>query len=100
VTWWAIAALAVGSYGFKLGGVIVGNRLGATRLRGAIALLPPALFCALIALQTFARDSELAIDARVVGVIAAVIATARRVPFAGVIMIAMAATALTRLIAS
>jgi predicted branched-subunit amino acid permease len=100
VSWAAILVLAAGAYGFKLVGVIVGNRIEQPLLRRSITLIPPALFCAIIALQTFEKDTSLVVDARVVGLVVALIATWRRVPFVGVIVLAMAATALARVIGS
>lgn len=99
MSWAAIVALAAGSYGFKLAGVLAGPKLTGPLMRRGILLLPPALFTALIALQTFERDTSLVVDARVVGLVVALVATWRRVPFVGVIVAAMIATALTRLIA-
>lgn len=99
MSWGAIIVLAVGAYLFKLAGVLVGNRVKDGPLRQGVQLIPPALFCALILLQTFERDAELVLDARVVGLIVAIVATVRKVPFVGVIVLAMAATALSRLIA-
>jgi len=98
MTWTTILLLAAGAYGFKLGGVLLGNRLVNPLFRRSISLIPAALFCALIALQTFEKDTELVVDARLAGVVVALIATWRRVPFIGVIVAAMIATALTRLI--
>lgn len=100
MSWVAILVLAAGAYGFKLVGVIVGNRIEQPLLRRSITLIPPALFCAIIALQTFEKDTSLVVDARVVGLVVALIATWRRVPFVGVIVLAMAATALARVIGS
>jgi predicted branched-subunit amino acid permease len=100
VSWAAILVLAAGAYGFKLVGVIVGNRIEQPLLRRSITLIPPALFCAIIALQTFEKDTSLVVDARVVGLVVALIATWRRVPFVGGIVLAMAATALARVIGS
>jgi len=97
MTWAAILVLAAGAYGFKLAGVLVGNRIEHPLLRRSISLIPPALFCALIALQTFERDTDLVFDARVAGLVVALFATWRKVPFIGVIVLAMAATAVARL---
>ena len=97
MTWAAILVLAAGAYGFKLAGVLVGNRIEHPLLRRSISLIPPALFCALIALQTFERDTDLVFDARVAGLVVALFATWRKVPFIGVIVLAMAATAVVRL---
>lgn len=91
--------LAGGAYVFKLAGVLIGNRISSDLLRRSVSLIPPALFCALIALQTFERDTELVLDARVSGFVVAAIATWRKVPFVGVIVLAMVATALTRFVA-
>ena len=97
MSWAAILVLAAGAYGFKLAGVLVGNRIEHPTLRRSISLIPPALFCALIALQTFERDTDLVLDARVAGLVVALFATWRKVPFIGVIVLAMAATAVARL---
>ena len=97
MSWAAILVLAAGAYGFKLAGVLVGNRIEHPLLRRSISLIPPALFCALIALQTFERDTDLVFDARVAGLVVALFATWRKVPFLGVIVLAMAATAVARL---
>jgi len=97
MTWTAILVLAAGAYGFKLAGVLVGNRVANPALRRSISLIPPALFCALIALQTFETDNTLVLDARAAGLVVALAATWRKVPFVGVIVLAMIATALTRL---
>ena len=98
MSWIAILVLAAGAYGFKLGGVLVGNRIVNPLLRRAISLIPPALFSAVIALQTFQRDNALTLDARVVGLVVALIAAWRKVPFVGVIVSAMVATALVRVL--
>ena len=96
MSWTAILVLAAGSYAFKLAGVLTGNRLQAPLLRRSVRLIPPALFCALIALQTFERDTELVLDARAVGLVVSLVAVWRRVPFVGVIVLAMLATAAAR----
>ena len=100
MSWAALLLLAGGAYLFKLVGVLAGDRFGDGTLRNAIQLIPAALFCALIALQTFERDTDLVVDARVVGVAVAVVATVKRVPFVGVIVLATIATAVSRLVAS
>lgn len=98
MSWAAILVLAAGAYAFKLGGVLVGDRIAHPLLRRSITLIPPALFCALIALQTFERDEQLVVDARAVGLVVALVATWRKLPFVAVIVLAMAATALARLL--
>lgn len=99
MSWLAVLVLAGGAYGFKLVGVLVGGRFEAPLVRQAILLLPPAMFAAVIVLQTFERSTELVLDARVVGLVVASVAAWRKLPFFVVIVAAMAATALVRAIA-
>jgi hypothetical protein len=61
-------------------------------------LLPAALLPALVAVNTFAGDRRLVLDARAVGLAVALIATWRRAPFVVVVVGAAAATALVRLV--
>ena len=98
LSWVAVLVLAAGAYGMKLVGVLIGERIANEWVRRSISLIPPALFSALVALQTFERGSELVVDARIVGFVVAALATWRKVPFVGVIVLAMAATALARAI--
>lgn len=98
MSWTWILVLAAGSYLFKLLGVLGGSRLNSPRATLGVSLLPPALFAGVVALQTFERDASLVLDARVVGLFVAIVATWRRVPFIGVIVLAMIATALARLL--
>lgn len=100
MSWTAILILGTGAYLLKVVGVFIGNRLPDGPLHDAVRLLPPALFCGLIALQTFERDQELVLDARAVGLLVAIIATVRKVPFLGVLVLATAATAMTRMLIS
>ena len=60
------------------------------------ALIPPALFAALIAVQTLESDGAVQLDARAVGVAAGAVAVWRRAPFVLVVVVAMAVTALIR----
>ena len=100
MSWWAIAALAAGAYAFKaLGLVVVGARAeGAAWIR-ITRLIPPALFAALIAVQTLDGGERLMLDARIAGVAAAAVAVWRRLPFAAVLVVAMAVTAGLRAVA-
>lgn len=98
MSWAAILILAAGSYGFKLAGVVGGTRVTHPTLVRAVGLLPPALFGAVIALQTFERSQSLTIDARAIGLVVALVAVWRRLPFIAVIVAAMIATAAARLV--
>lgn len=105
MSWEAVLALVVGSYGCKLFGVAVLARLGdgdgsvGGRLAwfpAMAALIPAALFAALIAVQTLESDGALQLDARAAGVVAGAVAVWRKVPFVVVVIIAMAVTAAIR----
>jgi branched chain amino acid efflux pump len=100
VSWWAIAALALGTYAMKAAGPLV---LGARRLpplaERIAGLAAVALLCALIALQTFTDGGELVFDGPLVaGVAVAGVAVWRRAPFVAVVLAAAATTALLRLV--
>ena len=104
MSWWSLILLAVGAYGCKLFGVAVLARLlpdgdpadDPRLLPSMAALIPAALFAALIAVQTLELDGALTIDARVAGVAASAVAVWRRAPFVVVVVIAMAVTAAIR----
>ena len=97
MTWTLVIALAVGAYAFKvLGLVVIGDRTLPPRLARCIALIPAALFAALVVKDTFSVGQELQLDARAAGVAAAVVAAWRRLPIALVIVIAAAVTAAVR----
>ena len=59
-------------------------------------LLPVALLSALVAVQTFADGQTLVIDARLAGVLAAVVALVLRAPFLVVVLVAAITAALLR----
>ncbi len=93
MTWLALGGLAAGSYGLKLIGVVAIRGAVKERLRPLTALLPAALFAALVVVQTLGRDGDLVVDARVPGVVAGVVAAWSRAPFVLVVLVAMAVTA-------
>ncbi len=97
MSWWTVAAIAGGAYAFKvLGLIVLGGRTLPPRLLGCLDLLPAALLTALIVVNTFVTDRRLVVDARLVGVTAAAMATWRRAPFPLVIVIGAGVTAATR----
>jgi len=97
VSWTALAALSVGAYAFKLVGVVAGERF-ADRLAPVTTLLPAALFSALVVTMAMADGPSLVVDARLIGVAAGVLAVTRRAPMVVAIMVAMAVTALVRVV--
>ena len=97
MSWTALAALSAGAYAFKLAGVVAGGRF-ADRLTPVTVLLPAALFSALIIVMAMGDGPSLVVDARLIGVAAGVLAVARRAPMVAVVMVAMAVTALLRVV--
>jgi branched chain amino acid efflux pump len=99
VSWSALLALGAAAYGLKAFGLLMlGPRSAGGRLLQMAGLLPAALLPALVAVNTFAGDRRLVLDARAVGLAVALIATWRRAPFVVVVVSAAAATAVVRLV--
>ena len=97
MTWTLVLVLAVIAYGFKvLGAVVVGGRTMPVALERCLLLIPAALLAGLITKDTFTTGQDLALDARVVGLVVAVVATWRRLPFIAVIVLGVGSTALLR----
>jgi uncharacterized membrane protein len=95
--WATIALLAGGTVAIKASGpVALGGRDLPPRLAGVVARLAPALLSALIVVETFGRDHALGINESAVGLLAAAVALAVRLPMVVVVVIAAAATALLR----
>ena len=97
MTWLAIVLTSVGCYLFKLAGVLVPRQLlDHPTVARVAALLPVALLSALAAVQMFAIDSRLVVDARLAGVAAGVVALVFRAPFLVVVFLAAATAAAVR----
>ena len=96
--WTAVIVGCVGCYLLKLAGLsIPPGLLERPVLRRIATLLPVALLAALVATGAVADGAELRVDARLVGLGAAAVALILRAPFLAVVVIAAAATALSRL---
>jgi hypothetical protein len=92
---WAIKGagpLVFGSAGTRAG------RSLPDRASGVVARIGPALFGALIVVQTFARGRELSLDARALGLGAAAMAAYLRAPPVVSLLAAVSGTALVRLL--
>lgn len=98
MSWPTVFLLSAGAYIFKTSGLLAlsGRQVSPSALR-LIGLLPPALFMALIVVQTLGRaDGALAVDARMAGLLVAAIAVWRRAPFLVVVGCAVVAAAMVR----
>jgi branched-subunit amino acid transport protein len=98
VTWAAVLVAAGGCYLLKLAGLSVPPRVLERPLVARVAdLLPVALLAALIGVQVLASGAQLVLDARLVGLGAAVTALLLRAPFLVVVLAAAGSAALVRL---
>lgn len=97
--WIGIIVAAVGCYAFKLAGLSVPERaLNHSMTIRAADLIPVGLLGALIAVQVFATDTRLVVDARLLGLGVAAALLLLRAPFLVVVFGAALAAALARLI--
>ena len=98
--WAVIGALAVGTFAIKAAGpAVLGQRPLPDRLAGVIALLAPALLAGLVIMEAFSagESHHIVLDARAVGLLAAVVGRILRLPLPVILVLAAAATALARL---
>lgn len=93
----AVILLAIGTFVLKaVGPVTASGRELPPALERLASLLPAALLAGLVATQTFGEGAGLALDARVVGVGAGLVAVMLRAPFPVVVVVGAAAAAGTR----
>jgi len=97
--WVGIVVMAAGCFAFKLAGLSVPKRVldHPVTVRAA-DLIPVALLGALIAVQVFAGDHALVVDARLAGLAVAAVLLVLRVPFLPMVFAAAAVAALLRLL--
>lgn len=81
-----------------VGPVLLGGKSLPEHLTGVVVLLAPALLAALVVTQVLGGDEEIVLDARLVGLGAAIVALLLRAPLLAVIGAAAAATAMVRLL--
>lgn len=100
MTWTLILLLALGAYAFKFAGlVVIGSRTLPAPFERCLALIPAAVISALIVKDTLTAGQDIVMDARAVGIAAAILAAWRRLPLIVVIFTGAAVTALVRRIA-
>lgn len=97
--WWAVLAAGVACYLLKLAGLSVPARVLEQPLVERVAdLIPVALLAALVAVQVVADGAQLQLDARAVGLAAAVLLLLARAPFLVVVFGAALVAAVVRLV--
>lgn len=99
MTWAAVIVGGLACYALKVAGMsLPAAVLEHPAVRRVADLIPVALLAALIAVQVFASDGSLTLDARVVGLGFAVVALVLRAPFLVVVFGAALSAALVRLL--
>jgi branched-subunit amino acid transport protein len=95
--WLTVLTVGLATIAIKAAGpVLLGGRPLPPRVAGVVALLAPALLAALVATSTFASGQALVLDARLIGLGAAIVALVLRAPTLLVVLVAAAAAALAR----
>lgn len=95
--WVAVLAASAGCFALKLAGWSVPARwLAGERLQRAALLLPVALLAALVAVQAFAGDRALELDARAAGLAVGALLLVLRAPFLLVVVGAAVTAAVLR----
>lgn len=98
--WILVVAVGLATVAIKaVGPVLLGGRPLPRSVASVIGLLAPAVLAALVVTQALGNGRSLSPDARLVGVAAAVVALRLKAPILAVVVLAAAATALTRAIA-
>jgi uncharacterized membrane protein len=99
--WLTIGLVALASFTLKAAGpLVLGDRQLGPRATRVVALLAPALLTALVLVDTVASGQRLVVDARLAGVAAAGVAMLLRAPLLVSLGVAVATTALVRLLGS
>ena len=98
--WIVVAVLFVGTATMRAAGpVAFGGRSLSGRGAAVVGLVAPALLGALVVYETVSAGGRgVVLDARVLGLAAAALALALRVPLIAVVLVAALATALARLL--
>lgn len=95
--WIVVAVLALGTYSLKSAGpLLLGNRRLPTWFEAIVNRLPAALLAALVVTSAFASKGSVVLDARAVGLAAAMLALSRRAGFITVVVVAALTTAVAR----
>lgn len=94
-----LIVMTVGTFAMKSAGpVVLGARALPIGVQRVVDLLPAALLAALAVVSTVGDGQSINVDARAVGLVVAGVALWRRAPFVVVVVVASAATAVTRML--
>jgi uncharacterized membrane protein len=92
-----LIVVALGTYALKSAGpLLLGNRTLPPRFLALIGAMPPALLAALVVVNTVVERGHLVLDARIIGVAAAVAALMAKRGFVTVVLVAAVTTAIAR----
>jgi branched-subunit amino acid transport protein len=95
--WTVVVAVGAATIVLKaIGPVLLGRRSLPGPVNAVLFLLAPALLAALVVTQAVGGDREIVVDARLLGLGAAVAAIALRAPLLAVVVVAASVTALAR----
>jgi len=98
-TWVAVLVVGAFTISFKAAGpVLLAGRQLPARLTSAFELLAPSLLAALVVTQSVGGKDGIVLDARLVGLGAAVVAIRLRAPLIIVVVVAALTTALVRVL--
>jgi branched-subunit amino acid transport protein len=96
-TWLVVLLVGAFTIAFKATGpVLLGGRELPSRMTDAFELLAPSLLAALVVTQAVGGKEAIVLDARLVGVAAAIVAVRLRAPLIVAIVVAAVATGLVR----
>lgn len=99
MSWLAVWLCAGGLFVEKAAGAFVPRAwVSGARVRAVLALLPPAMLGALVLTQAVGSSDGLTIDLRLLGLAVAAVALLLRAPFLLVLVLAVASTAIARLV--
>jgi hypothetical protein len=99
MSWFGILAISSIAYFTKLTGILIPQRiLEKPYFANLAVLLPTALLAALTAVQVFAKQNDVVVDARFAGVLAGVIAYKLKAPFIVIVITAAVVAAILRAI--
>ena len=96
-TWLVVLLVGAFTIAFKATGpVLLGGRELPSRMTDAFELLAPSLLAALVVTQAVGGKEAIVLDARLVGVAAAIVAVRLRAPLIVAIVVAAVASGLVR----